>query len=73
MLVFKELIDRLFLLMRMVIILLMKMHNITNTRYFLQRLKIENYNIETDGRNFYDQPINDMIKQYEEIRKISTG
>ena len=42
-------------------------------KYFLPRLKIENYNIETDGRNFYDQPINDMIKQYDEIRKISIG
>ena len=41
--------------------------------YFLQRVKINNYNIEIDGRNFYDQPINDSIKQYYEIRKISTG
>ena len=32
-------------------------------KYFLPRVKIENYNIETDGRNFYDQPINDPIKQ----------
>ena len=39
----------------------------------LPRIKIENYNIETDGRNFYDQPINDFIKQDDEIRKISTG
>ena len=42
-------------------------------KYFLPRFKIENYNIEIDGRNFYDQPINDSIKQYDEIRKISTG
>ena len=42
-------------------------------KYFLPRVKIENYNIEIDGRNFYDQPINDLIKQYDEIRKISTG
>ena len=42
-------------------------------RYFLPRIKIENYNIEIDGRNFYDQPINDSIKQYDEIRKVSTG
>ena len=40
---------------------------------FFPRVKIENYNIETDGRNFYDQPINDSIKQHGEIRKISTG
>ena len=26
-----------------------------------------------DGRNFYDQPINGIIKQYDEIRKVSTG
>ena len=25
-----------------------------------------------DGRNFYDQPINDFIKQYDEVRKVST-
>ena len=42
-------------------------------KYFLPRLKIENYNIEIDGRNFYDQLINDSIKQYDEIRKIPTG
>ena len=42
-------------------------------KYFLPRVKIENYNIEIDGRNFYDQPINDLIKQYDEVRKVSTG
>ena len=36
-------------------------------KYFLPRFKIENYNIEIDGRNFYGQPVNDSIKQYEEI------
>ena len=40
-------------------------------KYFLLRVEIENCNIETDGRNFYDQPINDSIKQYNEIRKIT--
>ena len=42
-------------------------------RYFLPRVKFENYNIEIDGRKFYDQPINDLIKQYDEVRKVSTG
>ena len=41
--------------------------------YFPPRVKIENYNIEIDGRNFYDQLINDSIKQYDKIRKIPTG
>ena len=40
---------------------------------FFQRVKIDNYNIEIDGRNFCDQPINDSIRQYDEVRKISTG
>ena len=40
---------------------------------FFSRVKIENYNIEIDGRNFYDQSITDLIKQCNEIRKISTG
>ena len=42
-------------------------------KYSLSRIKINNYNIEIDGRNFYDQPINDSIKQYDVVRKISTG
>ena len=42
-------------------------------KYFLPRVKIENYDIEIDGRNFYDQSINDSTKQYSEIIKISTG
>ena len=45
--------------------------NIKNT--FFQELKIESCNIPIDGRNFYDQAINDSIKQYDEIRKIPTG
>ena len=41
-------------------------------KYFLPRVKIENYNIKIDGKIFYDQPINDSIKQYDEVRKVST-
>ena len=45
----------------------------SNKKYFLPRGEIKNYNVLIDGRNFYDQPINDLIKQYDEIRKVSTG
>ena len=45
----------------------------SHQRYFLLRIKIKNYDIEIDGRNFYDQPINGLIKQYHELRKVSTG
>ena len=39
----------------------------------MPRIKIKNYNIEIDGRNFYDQPINNSVKQYDEVRKVSLG
>ena len=26
-----------------------------------------------DRKNFYDQPINDLIKQYNEVKKVSIG
>ena len=42
-------------------------------KYFLPRKEIKIYNIEIDGINFYDQSINDSIRKYDEIRKISTG
>ena len=41
--------------------------------YFLPRVRTENYNIKIDGRNFYDQSINDSIKQYDKVRQIPTG
>ena len=40
-------------------------------KYFLPRVKIENYNIKIDGKDFYDQPVNDSVKQYDEILKQS--
>ena len=42
-------------------------------KYFLPRVNITNYNVLIDGRNFYDQPINDMTKQYDEIRNTTAG
>ena len=31
----------------------------SNRKYFLPRVNIANYSVLLDGRNFYDQPIND--------------
>ena len=45
----------------------------SHQRYFLPRIQVENYNTEVDGRNFYDLPINDLIKQCNGVRKVSTG
>ena len=44
-----------------------------NKKYFLPREEVINYIVLIDGRNFYDQPVTDLIKQYDEVRKVSTG
>ena len=42
-----------------------------NNKYFLLREKIENYNVLFDGRHFYDQPVNDLIKQWWNKKSIN--
>ena len=44
----------------------------SNRKYFLPRGEIEDYIVLIEARNFSDQPINDLIKQYDEIRQLST-
>ena len=41
-----------------------------NRKYFLPRGEIKNYSVLIDARNFYDQPINDLVKQYDEMMLI---
>ena len=50
-----------------------KVERNTHTKYFLPRVDITNYNVPIDGRSFYEQVINDLLKQYDEIRKTATG
>ena len=50
-----------------------KVERNSHRKYFLPRVNITNCNVLIDGRNFYDQPINDIMKQYDEIRKTATG
>ena len=45
----------------------------SHRKYFLPRANVTNYNVLIDGKNVYYQPVNDQIKQYDEIRKIATG
>ena len=44
-----------------------------NRKYFLTKAEIKNYNALIDGKFFYDQPINDLIKQYDDVRNVSAG
>ena len=50
-----------------------KVERDSHRKYFLPRVNITSYNVLIDSRNFYDQPINDQINKYDEIRKITTG
>ena len=36
-------------------------------------MKIKDYNVAIDGRNFFNRPIKNDIKTYDNIRKIATG
>ena len=42
-------------------------------KYFLPRVNVTKYNVLTNGWNSYDQPNNEQIKTYDDIRKIPTG
>ena len=41
--------------------------------YYLPKVEIKNFNVKINGKNFFDQPINNAIKTCENIRKIATG
>ena len=41
--------------------------------YDLPKVEIKDYNVMIDGRNFFDQPVNNMNKTYENTKKIATG
>ena len=38
--------------------------------YYLLTVEIKVYNVKIDGRNFFDQPITDDTKTYENIKKL---
>ena len=44
-----------------------------HSTYYLPKVEIKDYNVMVDGKNFFDQPINSMIKTYKNILKIATG
>ena len=69
-LLFKELKNCLFLLL-IVNNDDKKVENDSHGKYFLPRVNITDQNVLLDGRNFYDQPLNDQIKKYDEVRKIA--
>ena len=49
------------------------MQRTSNKRYYLPNVEIKDYNVEIDGKNFFDQPVKNNKITYENIRKIATG
>ena len=45
----------------------------SHSEYYLPKVEIKDYIVQIDCRNCFDQPINNDIKTYENIRKIATG
>ena len=43
------------------------------TQYYLPTVEIRDYNVMINRRNFFDQPITNHLKTYDNIRKIVTA
>ena len=46
---------------------------IIHTGYYIPKVKIRNYNNMTDPQNFFDEPLKNDMRTYDNIRKIETG
>ena len=42
----------------------------SHSEYYLPKVEIKDYNVKIDGKNFFDQPINNNTKTYKNIRKF---
>ena len=45
----------------------------SHSENYLPKVEIKGFHVKIDGKNFFDQPINNDIKAYGNIRKIATG
>ena len=45
----------------------------SHSTYFLPKVEIKDYNVMIDGKDFFDQPINNSFRIYENIRKTATS
>ena len=43
------------------------------TEYFLSTVEIEDPNVIIDGQKFFDQPIKNNLRTYDNIQKLATG
>ena len=52
---------------------MMMVKKVASNSIYLPTVEIKDYNVMIDGRNFFDQPIENDLKTYYNIRKIATG
>ena len=45
----------------------------SHNRYYLPAVKIKDYNLAIDGRNFFDQPVKKGLRAYDNSQKNSMG
>ena len=45
----------------------------SHSEYYLRKVEIKGYNIKIFVKNIFDEPMNNDIKTYENIRKIAIG
>ena len=44
-----------------------------NQKYYLPRIDLKKYNVIIDGRNFYDNPIENNSEKYRALKKVMIG
>ena len=64
--VFKEQVDSLYYLWRW-------NGRTSHSEYYCPKVEIKDYNVKINGKNAFDQPINNDIQTHGNIRKIATG
>ena len=45
----------------------------SNKRYYIPNVKIKDYNVMIDGKNFFDQPVKNDKVIYKNIKRCATG
>ena len=46
---------------------------ISYRRYFLPQVETKSYNVMIDGWNFFDQPVNNYLRTYDNVQKIAAS
>ena len=46
---------------------------VVHTEYYLPKIKIKDCNVMIDGQNFFNQPVKNTLRTYDNIGKTATG